>query len=81
MSHCTGIEKGSVIQVNEKCRQPGWIGALLIVDTVKSFGVQAFAQIPKTPDESAQAYIRLNWEEIELIGKAVLLPSEKVEQL
>ena len=76
MSHCKEIQKGSVVQVNERCPQPGWIGALLMVDEVKSFGVLAFAHIPKTSESAAKAFIRLNWEQIELIGRAALLPAE-----
>ncbi len=60
------IVAGSVIQVKGEV-QNGWGGCLLIVDEVKSFGVQAYLRIPMKGD----AFIRLEWKDIEYIGYAV----------
>lgn len=63
------VKKNSVVQVIE-LGPPDWVGCLMQVDEVRSWGVQAWVKIPKSGD----AYLRLNWEQIELIGQAVLSP-------
>lgn len=59
-----------VIQVNEHGLE-AWIGCLLLVDEIKSFGVVAFLKVPK----SGNAYVRLPWEHFDRIGPAVLHPT------
>ena len=49
------VKKNDVIQINERCGNKGWIGCLMIVDEVKSWGVQAFVHVPM----KGYAYIRL----------------------
>lgn len=65
----TGIKENSVIQVNEHGPEE-WIGCLLIVDEVKSWGVLARLKIPV----KGTAYMRLQNEHIEVIGQAVMIP-------
>jgi len=60
------IEKGTVIQITESHE---WAGCLAIVDEVKSFGCQAYVEIPL----QGSAYIRLNTSDFEIIGKAILI--------
>lgn len=62
------IKENSVVQANEKASD--WSGCLLQVDEVKTWGVQAWVNIPK----SGNAYIRLKWDQIEYIGEAVMIP-------
>ena len=61
------VESGSIIQANENAGD--WCGCLLIVDEVKSWGVQAYMMVPK----KGTAFIRLNNDEFDLVGKAVLV--------
>lgn len=54
-----------------------WFPCLLVVSEVKSWGVQAFACVPKSNDGSAppgQAYNRLRWDQVEHVGTAVIIP-------
>lgn len=60
------IEKGTVIQITENHK---WSGCLAIVSEPKTFGCQAYVEIP----EEGSAHIRLNFEDFEVIGKAVLI--------
>jgi hypothetical protein len=62
------IIKNSIVQVNENANVD-WLGCLVQVDEVFTWGIQGWVQIPK----QGQAYIRLKNEEIEYIGEAVLL--------
>ena len=65
------LSRGSIIQANENAKD--WRGCVLIVDEVKSWGVQAFLHIPGQGD----AYIRLRNDEFDdLMAKAALLPKE-----
>ena len=61
------VESGSIIQANENAGD--WCGCLLIVDEVKSRGVQAYMRFPK----EGTAFIRLNNDEFDFVGKAVLV--------
>lgn len=62
---------GDIVQiVNEK--HP-WFPCLLIVDEVKSWGVQAYTLVPRSNDGSesvGRAYNRLKSEDIEKVGVA-----------
>lgn len=60
------IEKGTVIQITESHK---WVGCLAVVSEPKTFGCQAYVEIP----EEGSAYIRLNFEDFEVIGKAILI--------
>ena len=67
------IKRGSVIQVNEKV--PAWCGCLMIVKEVKSFGCMAGLKVPF----QGTAYLRLNTDQYEYIGEAVLVPRKEEE--
>ena len=67
------IKRGSVIQVNEKV--PNWCGCLMIVEEVKSFGCMAGLKVPF----QGTAYLRLNTDQYEYIGEAVLVPRKEEE--
>ena len=65
------LKRGSIIQANENAGD--WCGTVLIVDEVKSWGVQAFVHVPFQGD----AYIRLKSGQYEVLGgQAVLMPKE-----
>lgn len=69
----TGIstfKPGDIAQViNEKHQ---WFKCLVIVEEVKSWGIQGYTTIPLQGD----AYIRLNYDEITLVGYADIVTFE-----
>ena len=69
------LKRGSIIQANENAG--AWCGTVLIVDEVKSWGVQAFVHVPMKGD----AFIRLTPEQFEILSnvEAVLMPKEVEE--
>lgn len=68
------LKRGSIIQANENARD--WCGTVLIVDEVKSWGVQAFVHVPFQGD----AYIRLKSDQYDILGgQAVLMPKKEDE--
>ena len=70
----TSVCKGSLIQVNEKNHD--WFGCVMIVDEVKSWGVQAYLKIPCR----GNAFLRLNWDEFVLLeDKAIFEISDENE--
>ncbi len=65
------IAPGNIIQITDEAHS--WYPALLIVDEVKSWGVQAYVIIPKTNDGSeapALAYNRLEYGCFDMVGVA-----------
>lgn len=63
--------KGSIIQANENAGD--WCGTVLIVDEVKSWGVNAFVHVPMI----GNAYIHLKPDQYEVLGgQAVFMPKE-----
>lgn len=63
------IKENSIVQINDK-GPDGWIGCLVQVSEIKTWGIQGWVKIPQSGD----AYIRLNWDKIEHIGEAVMIP-------
>jgi hypothetical protein len=62
------IAAGDLIQVNED-GPPHWFRCILVVDEVKSWGVQAYAIVPQARGEpSGDAYMRLSWNEFDALG-------------
>jgi hypothetical protein len=58
---------GEIVQANENARN--WFRCLVVVSEIKSWGIQGFTTIPHPDrDQSGDAYIRLQWEEIERTG-------------
>jgi sporulation protein YlmC with PRC-barrel domain len=68
------VKVNSVVQINETGPE-GWVGCLVQVSEVKSWGIQGWVQLPM----QGSAYIRLNWENIDYIGQAILVHSENEE--
>ena len=65
------LKRGSIIQANENAGD--WCGTVLIVDEVKSWGVQAFVHVPMRGD----AFIRLTPEQFEnLHAESLFMPKE-----
>ncbi len=74
-----GIAVGDVVQINEQHEHKGWVGAFVLVEEVKSWGIQGFVHHITTHEEMAHVYIRLKWSEIDRIGRALLLPRDLLE--
>ena len=65
---------GDVIQITDP--EHSWYPCLLIVDEVKSWGVQAYAFIPKTNDGSEKAglaFNRLKFGQIAYVGMSAVM--------
>jgi hypothetical protein len=70
-------QKGDVVQINEIHGRMGWIGAFVLVTDVRDWGIVGFVHHIETHDNASRAYIRLKWDEVDYIGRAVLTLSEK----
>lgn len=71
-------QRGDVFQINEKHGRLGWIGALVLATEVKPWGIQGFVSHVVSHEEQTRAYIRLEWNEIDFVGKAVLVPEDAI---
>lgn len=68
MSEKTMLNHGDLIQVNED-GPVNWFRVILIVDEVRTWGVQAYAVIPAAHGQpSGDAYMRLEWQEFDVVG-------------
>lgn len=67
-------EVNDVIQVNKQV--PNWCGCLMIVREVKSWGVTAGMRVPC----EGSTFLRLNDDQFEVIGKAVLVPEREEDE-
>ncbi len=68
------IEVHDIIQITEN-GQEGWIGALLVVSEVNTWGVLAYTKIPTQGD----AYLRVPFDQFELVGRALLVHPDDQE--
>ena len=73
-------EPGDVFQINQKHGREGWIGAFVLATEIKPWGIQGFVAHIESDDEQRSAFIRLKWEEIEFIGRAVLIPQSVADK-
>ena len=61
------VKENDLIQVNED-GPPNWFRCILVVDEVKSWGVEAFCTIPHASGApSRDAHMRLHWEEFDAL--------------
>src|SRR5689334_7147801 len=69
------LREGSIIQITDGGHP--WFPALLIVDEVKTWGVQAFAFIPESnvAGPAPRAYNRLKTGSFEVVGQAAMVPA------
>lgn len=62
------VAPGDIIQINED-GPIFWFRCLLVVDEVKSWGVQAYCTIPGSSEKRCgDAFIRLLWHEFDSVG-------------
>ena len=68
-----GLEPNDIVQC---VPEHGWAGCLVVVDEVRTWGIQGFVQVPR----GGRAYIRLKTGEFEPTGgKVVFVPSPTTE--
>lgn len=67
---------GDVFQINETHGREGWIGVFILATEIRTWGIQGFTTCIKTHNEKNLAYIRLEWSEIDYIGRAALIPDD-----
>lgn len=66
------MEKGTIVQITNEDHQ--WFPCLIIVDKIKSWGIQGYTIIPSNDNQpNGNAYIRLKNEEFEAVGEAVIV--------
>jgi len=70
-------KRGDVFQIVEAHGRHGWIGAFVMADEIRTWGIQGYVHNIVTHEEHSTIWIRLKWEEIEYIGRAVLVPKEE----
>jgi len=70
------IKEGAVFQINDKHGRKGWIGAFVLATEIRSWGIIGFVHHIKNHEERAEVWIRLKWDEIDLIGTAVMVPKD-----
>jgi len=68
------MEKNQIVQVINP--EHHWYAALVVVDEVKSWGIQGYLTIP----QQGQAFIRLENKDIEVVGQAVIVAQESEEE-
>ncbi len=68
------IYKGDIIQISNG--ENKWFPYLLIVDEVKSWGVQAFAFIPSVDGKTGVAHYRVSNGEFIKVGSAEFLVAQ-----
>lgn len=68
---------GEIVQANEKA--PHWFRCLIIVEEIKPWGIQGFTTIPNKERGPGDAYIRLQWDEIERTGGHTIFITEEMK--
>lgn len=66
------ISPGDVVQITDE--RLGLVGAFLLVDEVRSWGVQGFVHHVKSFEEARQIWLRLESGRFERVGRAALAP-------
>lgn len=77
-----GWKVGDLVQIVDEAH--GWFPCVLFVSEVKSWGVIAFAMIPKANDGSvkpAEAYTRLEHNAIQRVGSSLYMPQGTAESM
>ena len=66
------LKKGDVVQISPEFSNPIFRGALVMVEDPKAFGMQGFVNCL----DKGNAYIRVEWKDMEYIGLAPFVPTE-----
>lgn len=73
----TILEPGDVVQLDpDACRNRMFAACMMTITEPKAFGAQGFVQaLGENGEMGGRAYYRAQWEEMELVGKAVWAPA------
>lgn len=75
------LKNGDVVQLNETTRNPMFRFCFMTVTEVKSWGAVGFVQSPGVNGQpGGRAPFRASFEEMEYIGRAVLLPCDEIDK-
>jgi hypothetical protein len=67
---------GDIVQVKPGLApNPDWDACLVVVTEVKIWGVQGYTTVPA----GGEAYIRLKWEQFEVVGRAAFMRTDEAE--
>jgi hypothetical protein len=69
------LNLGDVVQLDREgtC----FHGCFMIITEIKSFGAQGFIAVPGDMEKPAgRAYLRLAWDQMYYVGRAVLVPAD-----
>lgn len=78
MSPDTKLTPGDVVQIDPE--HPLFGGCFALVTEVKPWGIQGFVSIPQERGKPpGEAYCRLEWRQIELVGRASWVPQSVYE--
>lgn len=74
------LQIGDVVQI-DPAHGLMWGGCFAFVKELKAWGAEVFVAIPEQQHQPpGEAYLRVRWEHMEWIGKAVFWPLDLVEQ-
>lgn len=74
------LQQGDIVQITDETH--AWYPCLIIVDEVKSWGIQGFTIIPTNDQKpNGRAYIRLKSAVYERVGIATLVPGPEPEEV
>lgn len=78
-----GIPAGSVFQINEhhgvRGGRDGWVGAFVMAEEIKAWGIQGYVPHVQSHGHQSRAYIRLEWNDIDYVGRAPLVLADAAE--
>jgi hypothetical protein len=66
------LEPGDVVQISPDLENQCFAGCMMVVTEPKNFGAQGYVQALGDDRETigGQAYIRVNWADMEFVGRA-----------
>ena len=80
MKDGTELHPGDVVQISPDCDNGPFAGCMMTVTEPKSFGAQGYVQALGENDRpGGQAYARITWKEMELVGKAAWVAGSLTE--
>lgn len=65
-----------VYQINEQNENPGFVGAFVLAEEEKTWGIKGFIHNVIDKEECNQIPLRLKWREVDYIGTAELIPGD-----
>ena len=64
---------GSIVQVNQSCSDPGWIGALLIVTKIGETEIKGYLHEVRDRNNSGFKFFRCKFSEVDFVGVARII--------